>query len=122
MAAGRDSGGQLKQEQLHCRDVAPRQDQARGLAVPGADLAEDVGGCRALVMRCRGTRTPPGPSPSDLVLLADAGLVAEPDLYVGRAGAELARDRRQARGEVFLNASIAPSAWAWWRGRAVSLR
>jgi len=62
------------------------------------------------------------PATGDLVLLADSGLVAEPDLYIVGINALLARDLVQARREAFLKASIAPSAWEWWRGRADSLR
>src|SRR6201981_3091971 len=58
----------------------------------------------------------------DLVLLADAGLVGEPDFYRVAVKRLLARNCLQARGEVFLKSSIAPSACAWCRGRADSLR
>jgi len=42
-----------------------------------------------------------GPATGDLVLLADPGLVAEPDLYIVGIDALLARDLVQARREVF---------------------
>jgi len=61
-------------------------------------------------LRSRGPGALPGPAPGDLVLLADPGLVAEPDLYVAAVDALLARDLVQARGETFLKASITPSA------------
>ena len=96
----------------HRFGVAPRQDQARGLAVQRADGAEDVGGCRALVVRCGWTGAAPRPTPGDLVLLPDPGFIAKPDLYVGAANALLARDLAKARWETFLKASIAPCAWA----------
>src|SRR5262249_53569621 len=72
--------------------------------------------------RCRGKRyaDPAGPwggwrrSPrragSDFVLLADAGLVGEPDFYCVAVDALLARDRLQTGGEAFLKSSIAPAA------------
>ena len=47
----------------------------------------------------------------DLVLLADASLVLEPDLYLG-ACRLAARDLRQQVGEVFLKASAVCSLWA----------
>jgi len=47
-----------------------------------------------------------------LVLLADA-LVGEPDFYRVAVKGLLARNRLQARGEVFLKSSIAPAACAW---------
>ncbi len=111
-----------RQVQGHGLGVAPGQDEARTLAVLGADGAEDVGGRGALVPRSYGPGAAPGPAPGQLVLLPDTGLVAEPDLQVGRINARLARDLVQTGREAFLKASTAPSAWAWWRGRAESLR
>jgi hypothetical protein len=52
------------------------------------------------------------PPPGDAVLLADAGFVGEPNLYRVEADALLARDACQRGGKVFLNASMAPPAWA----------
>jgi len=46
----------------------------------------------------------------DLVLLADARLVGEPDLYGAGLDVRLAPDRFQARGKAFLKSSIAPAA------------
>jgi hypothetical protein len=61
----------------------------------------------------RGPGAAQRPTTGDLVFLADSGLVAEPDLYVGGIEASLVRDRRQRGGKVFfLKASIAPAAWA----------
>jgi len=65
-----------------------------------------------LVRRRARTRAALGPTAGDLVLLADAGLVGEPDLYGGGLDALLAPDLVQARGEAFLKSSIAPSACA----------
>jgi hypothetical protein len=42
--------------------------------------------------------------------LPDAGFVAKPDFYVADTGIVLARDLIQLGGEVFLKASMAPSA------------
>ena len=112
MTARRDFGRDDRQVQAHRLDVAPGQDQSGYFAVLRADSAEDVGRCRALVVRSRGPGALPGPTPGDLVLLADPGLVAKPDLYVVAFDSLLARDLVQARGEVFLKASIAPSACA----------
>jgi hypothetical protein len=44
--------------------------------------------------------------------LANSGFVLEPDFYIAGLHPLLARDLLQARGEVFLKASMAPSAWA----------
>src|SRR5713226_2203327 len=75
------------------------------------------------ISRCRSTRTLSlkghlGESKiqrttGDFVLLADAGLVGEPDFYRVAVKRLLARNCLQARGEVFLKSSIAPSACAW---------
>jgi hypothetical protein len=65
-----------------------------------------------LVRRRARTRAALGPTAGDLVLLADAGLGGEPDLYGGGLDALLAPDLIQARGEAFLKSSIAPSACA----------
>src|SRR5262245_30744716 len=65
------------------------------------------------VPRCAWTGAALGPAAGDLVLLADAGLVGEPDFYRVAVKRLLARNCLQARGEVFLKSSIAPSACAW---------
>jgi hypothetical protein len=56
------------------------------------------------------------------MLQANARFVREPDLFCASFKALRARDARQRGGEVSLNASMAPSACAWWRARADSLR
>ena len=107
---GRDSFGNLREVQVHCLDVAGRQDQSRTLAFVWADRAEDVGGCGALVTRRDGPGAAFRPPPRDLVLLADAGLVGEPDFYRLAIDGFSTRDCLQTRGETFLKFSIAPSA------------
>jgi hypothetical protein len=110
--AGADHLADLGQVQVHRRDVAERQDQGRAFAVLRADGTEDVGRGVALVLRRRGPGSAPSPAAGDAVLLADPGFVGKPELY--RVGAEvlLARDACQRGGEVFLNVSMAPAAWA----------
>ena len=88
VGTGRHRLGDFRQVQGHRVGVAARQDQAGGGASGRADRAEDVGRARALVVRRRGPCAAPRPAPGDLVLLADPGLVLEPDLY------RLARRRR----------------------------
>ena len=122
VAPRRDFARQLGQEQRHHLEVAPGQDQPGRLALLGADGAKDVGGRRALIVRGGWARATLGPAARDLVLLADPRLVAEPQLYIRGIDTEPARERLQVGAKVFLNASTAPSACAWWRGRAVSLR
>jgi hypothetical protein len=54
------------------------------MALPslGADGAEDVGLCGALVVRRGLSGSAQRPAARDLALLADCGPIAEPDLYV----------------------------------------
>jgi hypothetical protein len=120
--AGADHFADLGQVQVHRRGVAERQDQGGPLAVKRTDGTEDAGRGVALVLRRGGSGPTPCPAAGDAVLLADAGFVGEPDLYRVEAEAPLARDACQRGGEVFLNASMAPIAWAWCFGRAESLR
>jgi hypothetical protein len=110
MGSGRDRFGDLCKMQVHRLAVAGRQDQGRALALLGADRAEDVGGSGTLVARRTGAGAALRPAASDFVLLADAGLVGEPDLYCIAVDALLARDRLQTGGEAFLKSSIAPAA------------
>ena len=112
MAARFHHGGDLSQVQAHRRAVAERQDERRAFTLPGTDRAEDVGRCRALVLRRRGAAAAWRPAAGDLVLLANPGLIREPDFY--GLGGEVLRlgDGCQRGGPVFLNASMAPSACA----------
>ena len=110
MGSGRDRFGDLCKMQVHRLAVAGRQDQGRALALLGADRAEDVGGSGTLVARRTGAGAALRPAASDFVLLADAGLVGEPDFYCIAVDALLARDRLQTGGEAFLKSSIAPAA------------
>src|SRR5215831_2175687 len=111
--SGRDGCGDLGEVQVHRLGVAGRHDQGCTLALLRADCTEDVGGSGALVPRCAWTGATLGPAAGDLVLLADAGLVGEPDFYRVAVKRLLARNCLQARGKVFLKSSIAPSACAW---------
>ncbi len=112
VGARRDLGGDFGQMQVHRLSVAARHDERRALAVLRTDRPEDVGGGGSLVLRRARPRAPFGPSPGDLVFLADPGLVGEPDLYAIGIDAGFAPDLLQARGEAFLKSSIAPAAWA----------
>jgi len=81
-------------------------------AEPGADGAEQVGVLVALVGRQARSRAGPGPDPGAAVLLAEPGLVLEPDLDRLLLG-QVAYVGRERAGEVFLN----PSSTRWsWRG------
>ena len=107
-----DHLGDLLEVQVHRLGVASGQDQGRALALLGADCAEDVGGCGALVAGRAGTGAAFRPPAGDLVLLANTSIGLEPDFYPGCIEALLTRDCLQARGEAFLKSSITPSAWA----------
>ena len=122
MGTGCDNLGDLHEVQVHRLGIAGRQDQGRALALFRADRTEDVGGGGALITGRARTGAALGPAAGDLVFLADTSLICEPDFYLVDVDCLLARDCVQARGEVFLKSSIAPSACAWWRGRAESLR
>ena len=107
---GRDSFGDFRQVQVHGLGVAGRQDQGGALALVWADRAEDVGGSGALVTRRAGTGAALGPPSRDLVLLANARFVGEPDFNRLAVERFFSRDCLQTRGETFLKFSIAPSA------------
>jgi hypothetical protein len=112
VGARRNGFGDLREMQVHCLGIAGRQDQGRALAVFGTDGAEDVGRGGALVTRRAGTRAAFCPPAGDLVLLANTGLVREPDFYFVASNRLLACDGIQARKETFLKSSIAPAGWA----------
>ena len=113
--------GDLGQVQAHRRAVAARQDKSCPLALLGTDGTEDIGRSGALIARGGGPGSSSRPAPCDLVLLPDAGLVGKPHLY--RTACRIALgDLCQACGKAFLKAAGAAGSWAWWRGRAESLR
>src|SRR5215469_3445830 len=87
----------------HRRAVAPRQHQCGAGSARWADCTEYIGRGGALIVR-RGRPCPAlCPPTGDLVLLADPGLILEPNLY--RLARSIAsRDLRHALTEVFLNA------------------
>src|SRR5260370_36958300 len=121
MRSRREGLGDVGQMQGHRGGVAAWQDQTGARPKRRTDRAEDIGRAGALIVWRRGPRSAPRPSPGDLVLLTDPGLVLEPDLY--RLARRVALgDLVEARGEVFLNAARASASWAWCRGRADSLR
>src|SRR4051795_10933115 len=102
--AGRDVVADLRQVQAGGLGVGVGQDQ-RGTDGPlGADRAEQVGPGVAAVARRPGAGAAPRPHPGQGALLADAGLVLEPDLDRLAAGVLGQRSRHQI-GEAFLNAA-----------------
>ena len=112
MSARRDGKRYLGKVQRHGFGVAEGQDQSGALAAFRADCAEDIGRFCPLILWRRRPGTASCPAPRDLVLLADAGLVLEPDLY-GSALREGCPDLCQLCCEApFLKASTACSFWA----------
>jgi len=97
----------LLQMQLHGLGVAKWQNETGRLAERGADRAEDIGGGSSLILQGEGARAALGPAPRDLVLLADASFVLEPQFERLAGGF---RDLREDFGDFFLNASTAASS------------
>lgn len=93
--------------QLHASRAGERERQASGLAARRTDCPEQPGIVVALISRLAWPRASPGPLPDDAVLLADPGLVLEPDLDRPSLR-QMAGMGAQDAGEVFLNASMTP--------------
>ena len=110
VGAWRDLCCDFGEVEIHRRGVATRHNERRALAVLGTDRAENIGRGGSLISGSAWTRAALGPAAGDLVLLADARLVGEPDLYGAGLYAPFAPDRFQARGKAFLKSSIAPVA------------
>ena len=79
MLSRRDLCRDFDQVQVHRLGVAGWQDQRCAFALLGADCAEDIGRSSSLIVGGRWARATLGPSPRDLVLLADARLIRKPD-------------------------------------------
>jgi len=113
VGARRDDFGDLGEMQVHRLGIAGGHDQGGTLALFWADGTEDIGRGGTLIAGSAGAGAALGPATCDLVLLADARLVLEPNLYGFDVDRLFACDFIQARGEVFLKSSIAPAACAW---------
>ena len=104
-----DGVGDLVEVELHGLGVGVGQRQCRARAARRTDRAEEVGALIALVGGLARPRSASRPLPDDPVLLADAGLILEPDLdrlALGNAG----QMSIQRRGKVFLKAvMVCPS-------------
>src|ERR1700750_1857227 len=88
MGAGRDLASDHVEVHLHGLAVANRQHKCCTGAVLGTDRAEQVRRLRALIVRRARTRSLPGPTIGELVLLPHPHLILEPHFY-GCAGREL---------------------------------
>lgn len=107
-----DRLGDFGQMQVHRFGVAGGQDQSRALALLRADCTEDIGRCGSLILRSARASAALGPPAGDLVLLTNARFIREPNLYFLNIDCLFARDFIQARWELFLKSSMAPSACA----------
>ena len=81
MGANCHGSGDFDKVQVHRLGIAERQDKPCALAQGRADRSEDVGRCGSLIMWCRWTCSALRPPARDLVFLAYARLVLEPDFY-----------------------------------------
>jgi len=95
------------QMQFHGLGVAKWQNETGRLSERGADRSEDIGGGGSLILQGEGARAALSPAPCDLVLLANASFVLEPQ-FERLAGGR--RDIREDIGDFFLNASTAASS------------
>src|ERR1035438_5866879 len=107
-----DRLGDFREVQVHRFGIAEGQDQSRALALFRADGTEDIGRGGSLIPRSARASAALGPPAGDLVLLADTSLVLEPNFYLADVDCFFARDLIQARWELFLKSSMAPSACA----------
>ena len=118
MGAFGDVARDFVEVELHGVGVGVGQGERRADAARRADGAEQIGVLVALVGGLARPRSALGPLPDLAVLLADAGLVLEPDFDRRRLRQAVEMGAQRAR-EVFLNASTIRSSWAGWRGRAL---
>ena len=107
-----DRLGDFGQMQVHRFGVAGRQDQSRALSLLRADGSEDVGRSGALIPRSAWASAALGPPAGDLVLLTNARFIREPNFYLADIDRFFACDFIEARWELFLKFSMAPSACA----------
>ena len=109
MGAAPDTAGDLVEVELHRVRIGEGERQGGARAAGRTDGAEQIGALVALVGGLAGARPALGPLPHQAVLLADPGLVLEPDLDRLMPG-QMGHMRPQGRGPVFLNASIVRSS------------
>ena len=103
---------------LHGMGVGPRHHQS-GADAPGrTDGAEQIGAFVSLVRRLARPGSAFRPQAHLAVLLADPGLVLEPDFYC-LALRQMAYVGLERSAEVFLNASMTLVFWPGWRGLAL---
>ena len=101
---------------VHGSGVGGRHDDGGADAALGADRAKQVDGGMAVVAHHERSRPHRGPDVGVSALLADPGLVLEPDLY-GRGGGAGEQRFSDQIGKVFLNVSWAAASVFGWNGR-----
>src|ERR1700722_17675367 len=113
-----DIARDLVEVKLHHVGVRIGQGESRSDTASRTDRAEQISVVVSLVSRLCGPRSAPGPLAHEAVLLADPGLVLEPDLDRRCLGDALEMSLQRAR-EVFLTAWRIRSSCAGCRGRAL---
>jgi len=113
-----DITGDLVEVKLHHVGVRVGQSESRSDTASRTDRAKQISVVVALVGWLCGPRSAPGPLAHEAVLLADPGLVLEPDFDRRRLGDAFEMSLQRA-WEVFLNASTIRSSCAGWRGLAL---
>ena len=101
--------------QLHGLRVSMRQGECCTGAACRANGTKEIGVGIALVGGLAWPCSTPGPLPHDAILLANAGLILEPDLN-SRRGRNVVQVELQRGGKVFLKAAIVSASWPGWRG------
>src|ERR1017187_1682410 len=96
-----DRLGDFHEMQVHRFDIAEGQDQGGSLSLLRADGSEDVGRGGSLIPRSARASAALGPPAGDLVLLANARFIREPNLYFPDIDRFFAREFLQARCELF---------------------
>ena len=92
VGARRDGFGDLDEMQIHRFGITGGQNEGCAFALLWTDRTEDVGGGGALITGRAWACAALGPATRDFVLLADAGLVLEPNLYCFEIDRLFARD------------------------------
>jgi len=105
MGIGRDAARDFVDMQLHRLGIRPRESQGCAFAAGWADRTEEICIVVALVGWLPRPRPFAGPLVNDPVLLADAGLVLEPEFDRSIFG-DLLEMGVQSGRKVFLNASM----------------
>ena len=118
MRAPGHRSGDLVEMGLHGVGVGEGHGEGCADAPCRADRSKEIGAFVALVGGLARPRSAPGPLPDKAVLLADAGLILEPE-FDRPALRDMGEMGLQRHREVFLNASITRSSWAGWCGRAL---